>query len=190
MNSADPTVSENHTAREEMEGKEIWERFQAKQIACGDLKDDNFGALGEYFMGLMLGQSHEAMNNMMIQMMGDEGEEQMHVVMGKRLSGCDVAAQFSGPAIGFMPMMMGGWSSPFGYNDKNMMGYGYGAGTWFGGAGMIFWWILIVVAIVLVIKWAVIKPGKGNSAMETLKERYAKGEISKEEFEEKRRAIS
>src|SRR3989344_9502546 len=76
--------TDGHTAREEAEGKIVWEKLQAKQIQCSDLSDDEFGVLGEYFMGQMMGDSHEAMNNMMIQMMGEEGEEQMHVVMGKR----------------------------------------------------------------------------------------------------------
>ena len=79
-------------------------------------------------MGQMIGTSHEAMNTMMEQMMGKEGEEQMHVVMGKRLSGCDTSAAIPSQGVGFMPMMqmmMGGlpagqagWSSPFGSNNS------------------------------------------------------------------------
>jgi hypothetical protein len=69
------TVSDGHTAREEAERKAIWEKLQAKELACKDLSDDNFETLGEYFMGQMMGTSHEAMNNMMIQMMGEQGEE-------------------------------------------------------------------------------------------------------------------
>src|SRR3989338_10043403 len=64
------TVSDGHTAIEEAEGKTVWEKLQAKQTTCADLSDDNFETLGEYFMGQMLGTSHEAMNNMMIQMLG------------------------------------------------------------------------------------------------------------------------
>ena len=79
------TNSDDHTAREESEGKIVWEQLQAKKLTCKDLSDDNFGTLGEYFMGQMMGDSHEAMNNMMIQMMGEKSEEQMHIVMGKRL---------------------------------------------------------------------------------------------------------
>src|SRR3989344_8912925 len=76
----------NHTAREEQEGKEIGEKLQAKEVTCDTLSDEDFGALGEYYMGQMTGDSHEAMNTMMERMMGKEGEKQMHVVMGKRLS--------------------------------------------------------------------------------------------------------
>src|SRR3989338_146154 len=116
------TISDGHTAREEAEGKIVWEKLRAKQAACTDLSDDDFGTLGEYFMGQMMGDSHEAMNNMMIQMMGEKNEEQMHVVMGKRLSGCDTSAAFPSQGEGFMPMMqmmMGGWSSPLGSNQSN-----------------------------------------------------------------------
>src|SRR3989344_1297496 len=151
------TISDGHTAREEAEGKAVWEKLQTKELACKDLSDDNFGTLGEYFMGQMIGDSHEAMNNMMIQMMGEKSEEQMHVVMGKRLSGCDTSAAFSSQGIGFMPMMqmmMGGWSSPFGNNSTNdMMNFGFGPFGGFGWIFMIFWWVLIIAGIVALIKW-------------------------------------
>src|SRR3990167_4344636 len=94
-----------HTAREEHEGKELWNKLQAKEIACENLNDENYGVLGEYFMGQMSGDSHAAMNAMMIQAHGEDGEEQIHIVMGKRLSGCDTAAAFPTISGGWMPMM-------------------------------------------------------------------------------------
>ena len=192
------TVSNGHTAREEAEGKAVWEKLQTKELACKDLSDDNFGTLGEYFMGQMMGNSHEAMNNMMIQMMGEQGEEQMHVVMGKRLSGCDTSVAFPSQETGFMPMMqmmMGGWSSPSGLNQGNnsMMNFGF---TPFGGFGWIFmilWWALIIAGIVALIKWLT-NQSRGNhdhekSPLEILKECYAKGEIDKKEFEERKKDL-
>ncbi|EKD95675.1 MAG: hypothetical protein ACD_24C00394G0001, partial [uncultured bacterium] len=95
----------NHTASEEAEGKIIWESFQNKETSCENLSDKDFGTLGEYFMGQMVGDSHEAMNTMMERMMGKEGEEQMHIVMGKRLSGCDTSVQVPQGGSGYMPMM-------------------------------------------------------------------------------------
>jgi len=200
------TVSDGHTAREEAEGKAVWEKLKAKELACKDLSDDNLGTLGEYFMGQMMGASHETMNNMMIQMMGEQGEEQMHVVMGKRLSGCDTSAAFPSQGAGFAPMMqmmMGGlpagqagWSSPFNSNLSNnsMMNFGF---TPFGGFGWIFmilWWVLIIAGIVALIKWLMAQShGSHNhekSPLEILKERYAKGEIDKKEFEERKKDLS
>ena len=93
MGTQSAVSSNGHTASEEAEGKVIWERLQAKQVECKDLTNDNFESLGEYFMGQMAGSSHEVMNNMMVRMMGEEGEREMHIAMGKRFSGCDTSAQ-------------------------------------------------------------------------------------------------
>jgi len=46
--------TDNHTAREEAEGEIVWQKLQSKEIVCGDLSDEDFGALGEYYMGQML----------------------------------------------------------------------------------------------------------------------------------------
>ncbi|OGD82820.1 hypothetical protein A3A54_02425 [Candidatus Curtissbacteria bacterium RIFCSPLOWO2_01_FULL_39_62] len=154
MNNEDATVgnTDGHTAREEAEGKKIWENLQAQELKCEDLSNDNFGALGEYFMGLMAGEQHEVMNNMMIQMMGEEGEEQMHIVMGKRLSGCDTSAALSTSGMSFMPMMqmmIGGGSTMMGYGGWNNLMGGWGV---FG----ILWlltWVLIIIALVALIRW-------------------------------------
>jgi putative membrane protein len=57
-------------------------------------------------------------------------------------------------------------------------------------------WITLVVGVVLLVVWAVRKFGAGvakateESAMDILKKRYARGEISREEFEEKKQVIS
>src|SRR3989338_9215035 len=189
---------DNHTAREEAEGEIVWQKLQSKEVACADLSDEDFGALGEYYMGQMLGDSHEAMNKMMIRMHGEEGEEQIHVVMGKRLSGCDISAIVPGTSGGWMPMMnmmWGGWSSPFGNNlTNNMMNFGFGPLGGFGWIFMILWWVLIIAGIVALIKWLTSQSRGsregGKSALEILKERYAKGEIDKKEFEDKKKDLS
>ena len=114
--SPSSVTSDDHTAREEAEGKEVWEKLQAKQLECKDLTNDNYAVLGEYFMGQSIGNTerHAAMNQMMTSMMGEEGEKQMHVAMGKRLSGCESNAQVPSNGVGFMPMMwmMGSAGSP------------------------------------------------------------------------------
>src|SRR3989338_842587 len=80
------TPTDDHTDREEAEGKEVWEKLRSKQLECKNLTDDNYAVLGEYFMGQSIGntQRHAAMNQMMTGMMGENGEEQMHITMGKK----------------------------------------------------------------------------------------------------------
>ena len=84
----------------------------------------------------------------------------------------------------------GGWGM-----GPGMMG-GYGMG-WFGGILMVVFWILIIVGLVFLIKWLIQSTGRdrtigsgGNRSLEILKERYAKGEIDKEEFEIKKKDLS
>ena len=185
-------ATDNHTAQEEAEGKEIWEKLQAEELKCEDLSGDNFGALGEYFMGQMMGDSHKAMNNRLVQMLGEDGEEQMHIVMGKRLSGCDNSAHVPSNGVGFMPMMwmMGGENLMMGSFGTNPMGtFGWGFGWIF----MILFWGLVILGIVTLVKW-IANQGKeqnqSKSALDVLKERYAKGEIDKKEFEEKKKDLS
>ena len=72
--------------------------------------------------------------------------------------------------------------------------YGGGWGMGYGGPFMLLFWILVVVAIVLLVKWlaAQSSTGKGShdqSSLEILRERYARGEIDREEFEQKKRDL-
>lgn len=70
---------------------------------------------------------------------------------------------------------------------------------WMGGwmiLGLIFW-IVFLVGLVLLAVWAFQRfaaggggPRGGESALDILKKRYARGEISKEEFEERKRDLS
>src|SRR3989344_9534378 len=105
--SPSSAISDDHTAREEAEGKEIREKLQAKQTECKNLTNDDYQSLGEYFMGQSIGntQRHAFMNQMMTNMMGEDGEKQMHIVMGKRLSSCDTKVSYPQNSWGIMPMM-------------------------------------------------------------------------------------
>lgn len=82
-------------------------------------------------------------------------------------------------------MMYGLYNDYWGWGAGNMMG-------WFGGGiMMIVFWVLFIALIV----WAVREVGgknahSGSQALNILKERYAKGEINKEEFETKKKDIS
>ncbi|MFH1624137.1 MAG: SHOCT domain-containing protein [Pseudomonadota bacterium] len=91
------------------------------------------------------------------------------------------------------PGMMGGG---YGYGmGPGMMGWG--TMGWFGPIVMVIFWVAIIVAIVLLIRWLLVSsraPSHGqkseNSALDILKRRYARGEINKEEFEERKRDLT
>lgn len=76
-----------------------------------------------------------------------------------------------------------------------MMGWGYGMG-WIGMIFMAAFWIAVIVGIVFLIRWLMVSTGSAGiggkadeSALEILKKRYARGEIKKEEFEEKKKDL-
>jgi putative membrane protein len=65
---------------------------------------------------------------------------------------------------------------------------------WSGGGWlmMIFLWVLIIVGIVIVTKWFANQTSHStheDTAMEILKKRYARGEISKEEYEQMKKDL-
>ncbi|GJL51882.1 MAG: hypothetical protein NPIRA01_31090 [Nitrospirales bacterium] len=72
-----------------------------------------------------------------------------------------------------------------------MPGMGWGFGPLF----MIVFWILVVLGIFFLGKELMSRASEGatpqesESALEILKKRYARGEINKEEFEEKRKDL-
>jgi len=189
-------MMDDHTAREEAEGRKLWQRMEREEVGCKDLTDEQFAALGEYFMGEMTGDAHEAMNAMMTHMMGEEGEEEMHVAMGKRMSGCGGGGTLpmgnAGMMMPMMGMMMGGWSNGYAPDTmSSMMGFGSGFAP-FGFIFMILWWALIIAGIIALVKWLSRSSGaaEGKSALDILKERYAKGEIDKKEFDERKKDLS
>ena len=74
---------------------------------------------------------------------------------------------------------------PYGMMDGYGMGYGIGI------VGLIFS-ILVIIGLVLLIRYLWESGGarrEQESALEILKKRYARGEISKEEFEEKKKDL-
>lgn len=161
-------------------------------ISCDVVMDDQFEELGDAVMQAMIGddEQHELMDNMM----GGEGSESlrsMHIAIGQRYLGC-AQGQFGtmGMMGGMMSMMGSGWQG----GGNTMMGnfynpWGVMSGGW--GVGMFVFWIIVTVGVVLLVKWLIGQHGgqKGKDFLDILKERYAKGEISKDEFEAKRKDL-
>lgn len=93
----------------------------------------------------------------------------------------------------FLPPLLG-WA--FGWGDGRywmMGGYGW---MWFMPVFMVAFWGLVIWAVVAVIQGFSqtsgfrAAPDQQDSAMEILKRRYARGEIDKEEYEEKKRVLA
>lgn len=77
-------------------------------------------------------------------------------------------------------MMHGYWGGPGGFG-------------WMGGIFMLIFWVLIIVGFVWLLRYLVASRSCSvhhpDAAMEILKQRYAKGEIEKKEFEEKKKDL-
>jgi len=80
-----------------------------------------------------------------------------------------------------------------------MMGWGSGHG-WMSGGGifMILFWGLVILGVIALVRWLWMSgtgngkdSGKapGKTALDILQERYARGEIERDEYERKRRDL-
>lgn len=69
-----------------------------------------------------------------------------------------------------------------------MMGNGYG--YYFGGGLMWLFWIVLFVLVVWGVRTSLgSRGGTARSALDILDERYARGEIDQQEYEQKRKAL-
>jgi len=77
----------------------------------------------------------------------------------------------------------------WGWGMHPMMWGAWGFGMMF---MMVLFWVLVIIGIVLAIRWLTNQRREkpSDSALEILRQRYARGEIDKEEFEAKKRDLS
>ena len=102
--------------------------------------------------------------------------------------------------VGLITMLITLWAVGISGAQERAYEWGWGPhpmwwmwGTW--GFGMMLFmlvfWGLVIVGVVLGIRWLV-SQGRGprsDSALEILRQRYARGEINKDEFEAKKRDL-
>ena len=72
----------------------------------------------------------------------------------------------------------------------HMSGYGWDAGGM--GIGMLLFWGVLVAGVVMLVKCSMRscgRRGQERSALDILEERYARGEIERAEFEQKKRDL-
>ncbi len=172
------------------------------KVSCDTLTDEQLELIGEYYMEQMHpGEEHESMDKMM----GGEGSESlrsMHIQMGKSMY-CGEGMMHGGMMMMGRGMMdyegmmsnkdysyknYGGWTNMMG---RNMWPFSV-FGTGFGFIFMILFWGLVIWLIVWIITQLTKtkKAEKTESATEILKKRYAKGEISKKQFEDMKKELS
>lgn len=78
---------------------------------------------------------------------------------------------------------MPNWTSCFG-------GFGWGWGMGFGGIVMILFWVLIIVGAVFLVRWIAAQSKNGKTPLQILQERYARGELKQDEYEQKKRDLT
>ncbi|MDE2037788.1 MAG: hypothetical protein KGI69_01020 [Patescibacteria group bacterium] len=178
--AASATSSSGSTAMdsEEAAGQALAQKLQAKTVDCSNLTQNDYQSLGEYYMSLMMGSGHDAMDNYIVSRYGQSYDDQMHIAMGERFSGCNVNVSFPAGMMGFGPMMGGyGWSGNGYQSGQNgnwsgygMMGWGfpgmmsgYGFGGGYGWSDWIFSiviWAFAIVGLVALIRWIALRNKK------------------------------
>lgn len=180
---APATASATSLAGEERQGKELLRQVEAGTRSCGELGKDDFEVIGDYVMGRMVGstEGHRAMDEMMDSMMGERANQQMHVFMGERFSGCRKGA---------VPQSFGGMMG----DGDGFMGFDNGGGDDDWSAATIVMTVLMVLLVVgvAVALVAVLRPrarSGGQTPLEVLQARFARGEIDADEYERRRQAL-
>ncbi len=198
------------TVEDEKQGAAVLQEFESGKLSCADASDENFERVGEYVMGRMLGSpgSHDAMDEVMSRMMGSGSESRVHEAMGRRFADCGGGQLPAGfgrmmGAVNAMGMMGGGMMGGLAqggrsYGSSSSMMDGYW--NWnesaandenFNGpsaAAMIGMMAVLIGAVaVAVLFLARRRPGGGP--LDTLEQRFARGELSAEEYQERKRLL-
>ncbi len=169
-------------------GQTIYNNLQSSKTSCDTLSNDDYEKLGEYFMGLSAGSTvnHVYWDQQVQQMMGDQGDTQMHIVWGERGSGCLADATVPSNTPSFLGGMMNLQPANNG-NDGNVMG-SYTNASW-SATDTLLSALSAIIVVVGIYTWLYRRP-RANSSLNTLKKRYASGDINKKKFEDAKKSLS
>lgn len=134
-------------------GQAIWNQLQSGQLKCTQLSNDDFDKLGDYYQSLMMGPSSSYMDQFMTNSFGPNGERQMNIVMGERLSGCNTSAVYPNEGYGYVPMMQMMFGGGFGGMMNGYTNYGYGYSSPISWVTMILIWVILILVIIGLIRW-------------------------------------
>lgn len=199
------TMASASIVQEEQQGSQVLRELERGKLQCKDAGAAEFETVGEYVMGRMLGSAsaHEAMNQVMSRMMGPRNEPLMHEVMGRRFAGCAGGHLPSGfglmmGAFNAMGMMGGGvrqgeGEGPYGTSGSMMDGRSLQSSAGdddFNGpsaVAMIGMMAVLIGAVALAIFWFTRR--QPRSPMDVLEQRYARGELSAEEYQQRQHLL-
>jgi hypothetical protein len=89
-----PAAASASLAGEQRQGQNLIAQLQAGTKTCSALSAGDLDHIGEYVMFRALGSTtlHQAMNDRMRAMLGEQGESRMHQLLGARYPGCSTRA--------------------------------------------------------------------------------------------------
>jgi hypothetical protein len=123
-----PAAASASLAGEQTQGQNLIAQLQAGTKTCSALSAAALDHIGEYVMFRALGSTslHQAMNERMIAMLGEQGESRMHQLLGARYAGCST----SNSGIGGYGGMMGGGAMMGGYYNHGGLGAMMSSSNW------------------------------------------------------------
>jgi hypothetical protein len=122
-----PAVAGAALVDEQRQGQNLIAQLNAGTKACSDLSADDLDHIGEYVMFKALGSSarHQAMNERMTLMMGEQATTRMHQLLGARYAGCSTKER---GIAGYRSMMGGGMMN--GYHNSGGWGAMMSSSDW------------------------------------------------------------
>jgi putative membrane protein len=112
-------------------------------------------------------------------------------VTGRRPRWKTLAGGLCGGLSGIVALPITAWAQerPWGWHPMWGMWGAWGLGMML---FMMVFWVLVIAGLVLGIRWLATqgRESRSDTALEILRQRYARGEINKEEFDAKKRDLS